>query len=121
MNNFDIVEGSSVSAHSTARNFIKFPVYAAFLSTIYFFLIKEFTRTRNNNLLYVLIFLQLIVMYLYYKSLQKIHSGILYAIINGLSVIIGAFIANYYFKEYFTKYDIIGIILIISGIIIVGN
>jgi multidrug transporter EmrE-like cation transporter len=102
-------------------NLIKFPIYAAVLSTLYFFLIKEFTRTKNNNILYILIFLQLIVMYFYYKSLQNIHSGILYAIINGLSVILGAFIANYYFKEYFTKYDIIGIILIISGIFIVGR
>lgn len=100
---------------------IKWAILAAILSTIYFFLIKEFTRTKNKNILYVLIILQLCVMYLYYKSLQKIHSGILYAIINGLSVIIGALIANYYFKESFTKQDIIGIILIISGIIIVSK
>ena len=100
---------------------IKWAILAAVMSTIYFFLIKEFTKTKNKNILYVLIILQLFVMYLYYKSLQKIHSGILYAIINGLSVIIGALIANYYFQESFTKHELIGITLIISGIIIVSK
>jgi len=102
-------------------NDISWVISAAILSTIYFFLIKEYTRSNNNNLFLILIILQLTVMYLYYKSLQKLHSGILYAVINGLSVIFGSLIANYYFKETFTKYDIIGILLIVIGILIVGK
>lgn len=102
-------------------NDISWVISAAVLSTIYFFLIKEYTRSNNHNLFLILIILQLTVMYLYYKSLQKLHSGILYAVINGLSVIFGALIANYYFKETFTKYDILGIILIVTGILIVGK
>ena len=49
------------------------------------------------------------------------NSGILFAIINGLSVIFGVIIANLYFKEIFTKFDMFGILLIVSGIMIVNS
>ena len=100
---------------------LKWAIFASLVSTIYFFMIKQFTYTKNCNLLMFIILLELFVIYLYYKSLQKIHSGILYAIINGLSVIIGAFIAHWYFRESMTKTDIIGIVMIVTGILIVGK
>lgn len=99
---------------------VKWAIFASIISTVYFFMIKQFTYSKNMNLLTMIIILELVVIYLYYKSLQTMHSGILYAVINGLSVILGAFIANIYFRESFTKYDIIGIVFIVSGIVIVG-
>jgi multidrug transporter EmrE-like cation transporter len=97
------------------------PLSAALVSTIYFFLIKYYAITHNNIILVFVILLELLVIYLYYKSLTLSPSGIMYAIINGLSVIIGALIAVIFFREKLTPIDIIGIILIIIGIVIVGQ
>lgn len=92
---------------------------ASFISVLYFFLIKEYTRSKKSQILTIVLLLQLLIIYLYYQSLKNIKSGIIYAIINGLSVILGAVVANIYFRESFTKNDILGILLIVIGIIIV--
>ena len=91
------------------------------VSTLYFFLIKEFVHSKKTHILSIVIALQMLIIYLYYQSLKIMKSGILFAIINGLSVIFGAIIANLYFKENFTKFDIFGILLIFSGIMIVDS
>lgn len=61
------------------------------------------------------------MLYLYYKSLQKIGSAVFYAIINAFSVLLGALIAVNYFGESLNRNDKIGIILIAFGIIILGQ
>ena len=94
---------------------------AAIVSTTYFFLIKYYTKYKKNYILGLAILLELLVLYLYYKSLQKISSAVIYALINAFSVILGAFIAVVYFEESLTSNDKIGIILIVIGIIILGQ
>ena len=63
------------------------------------FLIKEFVHSKKTHILSIVIALQMLIIYLYYQSLKIMKSGILFAIINGLSVIFGAIVANLYFKE----------------------
>ena len=99
----------------------KWPLISSFISCLYFFLIKEYVRSKKTHIISFVVALQILIIYLYYQSLQKINSGIIYAIINGLSVILGVFVANVYFKETFSKNDILGILLIVIGIIIVGK
>jgi multidrug transporter EmrE-like cation transporter len=94
---------------------------AAIVSTTYFFLIKYYAKNNNFNILILVILLELLVIYLYYKSLQKTGSAIIYAIINAFSVLLGAFIAIVFFGEKLTKIDIFGMILVIIGIIILGQ
>jgi multidrug transporter EmrE-like cation transporter len=96
---------------------------AAFVSTIYFFLIKYYVKSNNPMILVTVVCLELLVIFLYYKSLEPgyIKSGIMYSIINGFSVILGAFIAIAFFKETLTMIDIMGIALIVIGIILVGR
>lgn len=98
-----------------------FPINAALVSTIYFFLIKYYALTHHKMTLVMVVLLELLVIYLYYKSLQLSASGIMYAIINGLSVIIGAVIAVIFFGEQLNMIDIFGIVLIVIGIVIVGQ
>ena len=94
---------------------------AAFISVLYFFLIKQYTHSKKSYILSYVILLQLLIIYLYIQSLRHLKSGIIYAIINGLSVILGVFVANIYFKETFSKNDLLGILVIVIGIIIVGK
>jgi len=94
---------------------------AAIVSTTYFFLIKYYVKNNNLNILIMIILLELLVIYLYYKSLEKTGSAIIYAIINAFSVLLGAFIAIVFFGEKLKKIDIFGIILVIIGIIILGE
>jgi multidrug transporter EmrE-like cation transporter len=94
---------------------------AAIVSTTYFFLIKYYAKNNNINILILIILLELLVIYLYYKSLQKTGSAIIYAIINAFSVLLGAFIAILFFGEKLGTIDIIGILLVIFGIIILGQ
>ena len=100
---------------------IKWALLSSIVSCLYFFLIKEYIRSKKRHIISFVIALQLLIIYLYYQSLQKIKSGIVYAIINGFSVILGIIVANMYFRETFTKNDLLGILLIIIGIIIVGK
>ena len=100
---------------------IKWTLLSSIVSCLYFFLIKEYIRSKKRHIISFVIALQLLIIYLYYQSLQKIKSGIVYAIINGFSVILGIIVANMYFRETFTKNDLLGILLIIIGIIIVGK
>lgn len=100
---------------------IKWVFLSSIVSCIYFFLIKEYVRSKKTHIISLVIALQLLIIYLYYQSLQKVKSGIIYAIINGLSVILGVIVANMYFKETFSKNDLLGILLIVIGIIIVGK
>lgn len=94
-------------------------VLAAFATTIYFFLIKYYTQKNKIIILILAVLLDFLVIYLYYKSLIHTKSGIMNAIINGLSVILGAIIATLFFKEEMTLMDIAGIIIIIIGIVMV--
>jgi multidrug transporter EmrE-like cation transporter len=100
---------------------IKWAFLSSIVSCLYFFLIKEYIRSKKTHIISLVIALQLLIIYLYYQSLQKIKSGIVYAIINGLSVILGIIVANMYFKETFTRNDLLGILLIVIGIVIVGK
>jgi multidrug transporter EmrE-like cation transporter len=100
---------------------IKWIVISSIVSALYFFLIKEFVHSKKTHILSIVIALQMLIIYLYYQSLKTMNSGILFAIINGLSVIFGVIIANLYFKEIFTKFDMFGILLIVSGIMIVNS
>lgn len=97
------------------------PILAAFVSTLYFFLIKYYVTNRNPMIIISVIALELLVIYLYYRSLEHSKSGIMYAIINGLSVMLGALIAVIFFQEKLKLLDIVGIIIIITGIIMVGK
>ena len=94
---------------------------AAIISTTYFFLIKYYVKNNNFGILILVILLELLVIYLYYKSLETTSSAIIYAIINAFSVLFGAFIAIIFFGEKLTKIDSLGIILVIVGIIILGQ
>jgi len=94
---------------------------AAIVSTIYFFLIKYYVKKNDIRILILVVLLELLVIYLYYKSLINTGSAIIYAIINAFSVLLGAFIAIMFFEETLTKIDIFGILLVISGIIILGQ
>jgi multidrug transporter EmrE-like cation transporter len=94
---------------------------AAIVSTIYFFLIKYYAKKNDIRILILVVLLELLVIYLYYKSLINTGSAIIYAIINAFSVLLGAFIAITFFEETLTKIDVIGILLVISGIIILGQ
>ena len=94
---------------------------AAIVSTIYFFLIKYYTINKKINILVLVVLLELLVIYLYYKSLQKTGSAIIYSVINAFSVLLGAFIAIVYFNEKLTHLDKLGIMFIIIGIIFVGQ
>ena len=79
--------------------YLKYPIIAFFISVLYFFLIKEYTHSKKiTNFKYSNI--STIINNLYYQSLKNI---------------------NVYFRESFTRNDIIGILLIIIGIIIVGK
>jgi multidrug transporter EmrE-like cation transporter len=100
---------------------VKWIVISSIVSALYFFLIKEFVHSKKTHILSIVIALQMLIIYLYYQSLKTMNSGILFAIINGLSVIFGVIIANLYFKEIFTKFDMFGILLIVSGIMIVNS
>lgn len=100
---------------------IKWALLSSIVSCLYFFLIKEYINSKKTHIISLVIALQMLIIYLYYQSLQKIKSGIIYAIINGLSVVLGVLVANMYFKETFTKNDILGIMLIVTGIVIVGK
>jgi len=100
---------------------IKWALLSSIVSCLYFFLIKEYVHSKKTHIISFVIALQLLIIYLYYQSLQKIKSGIIYAIINGLSVILGVIVANIYFKETFSKNDLLGILLIVIGIVIVGK
>lgn len=99
----------------------KWILLSSIVSCLYFFLIKEYVRSKKKHIISFVIALQLLIIYLYYQSLQNLKSGIIYAIINGLSVILGAVVANIYFKETFSNNDLLGILLIVIGIIIVGK
>ena len=94
---------------------------AAIVSTTYFFLIKYYAENNHLIILIQVILLELLVIYLYYKSLQKTGSAIIYAIINAFSVLLGAFIAIVFFGEKLTKIDMVGMILVMIGIIILGQ
>jgi multidrug transporter EmrE-like cation transporter len=94
---------------------------AALVSTIYFFLIKYYVSEKNPMIIVSVVALELLVIYLYYKSLEHSKSGIMYSIINGFSVMLGAMIAVFFFKEEITTQDIVGIAAIIFGIILVGK
>lgn len=94
---------------------------AAIVSTTYFFLIKYYVKNNNPLILGGVVALELLVIYLYYKSLQKTGSAVIYAIINAFSVLLGAVIAIAYFGESLSTYDIVGIGLIILGIMLVGQ
>ena len=97
------------------------PIFAALVSTIYFFLIKYYVITENPMIIAMVIALELLVIYLYYKALQYSKSGTMYAIINGFSVILGAMIAMFFLGEKLTLVDMFGIAIIIAGIMIVGK
>jgi len=97
------------------------PLTAALVSTTYFFLIKAFVNTKKSIILALVVLLELLVIYLYYKSLENVSSGIMYAIINGFSVIMGALIALTVFREKLTALDAFGIALIVIGIVLVGK
>lgn len=97
------------------------PILAALVSTAYFFLIKYYVLNPDNEILFSVVALELLVIYLYYKSLQNTMSSTMYAIINGLSVLIGAVIAIVFFSETLTVYDFVGITAIIFGIVLVGK
>ena len=94
---------------------------AAIVSTIYFFLIKYYVKKNDIRILILVVLLELLVIYLYYKSLINTGSAIIYAIINAFSVLLGACIAIMFFEETLTKIDVFGILLVISGIIILGQ
>jgi multidrug transporter EmrE-like cation transporter len=104
---------------------MEFPVWvwavlASFVSTTYFFLIKYYITDRRSLILGAIVLLELLVIFLYFKSLESVQSGTMYAIINGISVIMGALIAVIFFREHFSYFDLFGIALIIIGILIVG-
>jgi multidrug transporter EmrE-like cation transporter len=94
---------------------------AAFISTTYFFLIKYYTQHNDNRILASIISLELLVIFLYYKSLQYTRSGTICAIINGFSILLGASIAVVFFDETLTSVNIVGIIIIIIGIVLVSK
>lgn len=94
---------------------------AAIVSTVYFFLIKYYVKNSKFFILFLVVLLELLVIFLYYKSLQKTGSAIIYAIINAFSVLLGAFIATIFFGEKITRIDIVGILLVVLGIIILGQ
>jgi multidrug transporter EmrE-like cation transporter len=94
---------------------------AANVSTAYFFLIKYYANNHEIKYLYIVIALELLVIYLYYKSLESSESGIMYSIINGYSVILGTAIAIIFFKEKLTNIDIFGIFCVVIGILILGQ
>ena len=96
-------------------------IFAALVSTIYFFLIKYYVIKKNPIILILVVALELLVIYLYYKSLEHTRSGIMYSVINGFSVMMGAFIAVWFFGEQFTMTDAVGICAIIFGIVLVGK
>ena len=106
---------------STSYDSLVWAFLAAIVSTTYFFLIKYYVKNSKNSVLVLVVLLELLVIYLYYKSLQKTGSAIIYAIINAFSVLLGALIATAYFGEKLTKIDIIGIIMVVFGIIILGQ
>jgi multidrug transporter EmrE-like cation transporter len=94
---------------------------AAFVSTVYFFLIKYYANNQEMWILATVVALELLVIFLYYKSLQQTRSGIMYSIINGFSVILGVAIAIGFFNESMSGQDMLGIAIIIVGIILVGK
>jgi multidrug transporter EmrE-like cation transporter len=97
------------------------PISAALVSTIYFFLIKYYVKEKNPAIIVLVILLELLVIYLYFKSLENVKSGVMYAIINGLSVILGALIAIVFFGETLGMMDYVGILAIVIGIMTVGK
>jgi multidrug transporter EmrE-like cation transporter len=110
-----------ISSQNFDLTSLSWALAAAFVSTTYFFLIKYYAQNNDPKILGSVMMLELLVIYLYYKSLQRSQSGTMYAIINGFSVMLGAFIAVLFFNETLTTTDIAGIIAIIIGIIVVGK
>jgi len=94
---------------------------AAVVSTSLFFLIKFFIKNKSLYILFFIILLELLGIYLHHKSLQKLSSGLIFSIISAFSVLLGVFIAVYFFGEKFKKIDIIGFIFIAIGIIILDQ
>jgi drug/metabolite transporter (DMT)-like permease len=102
-------------------NSLIWSLLTAIVSTTYFFLIKYYIKNRKFSILVLVVLLELLVIFLYYKSLKQTGSAIIYAIINAFSVLLGAFIATIFFGEKITKIDIIGILFVVFGIIILGQ
>ncbi len=92
---------------------------AAFISTVYYYSIKSYVLFKNPLFIVLTLLLEVLVIYLYYKSLVgNRSSGIVYAIINALSVLLGVMISVFIYKEKMNFTDILGISLIVIGIII---
>jgi multidrug transporter EmrE-like cation transporter len=103
------------------EHYLFWPILAAFVSTTYFFMIKYYVANPDFNILVSVVALELLVIFLYYKSLKTSLSGTMYAIINGLSILMGVGFAFIFFSETLTFTDIIGICAIIFGIVLVGK
>ena len=52
---------------------IKWALLSSIVSCLYFFLIKEYIRSKKRHIISFVIALQLLIIYLYYQSLQKIN------------------------------------------------
>ena len=98
---------------------------AGIVSTLYFFLIKYYSL--NKDWWFVLIpvsILQLLSIFLYYKSLSNvptaIPSAIIFVIINAISLILAALFAKNVLND-FNVSDIVGVIMVVIGIILIGE
>ena len=80
---------------------------ASIITITYFFLLKYYVKNHNINILILVILLELLAIFLYYKSLQKTGSAIVYSIITAASLLLGVFIAVIFFREKIYLFDVI--------------
>lgn len=99
-------------------NFI-WAIVAAIVTTLSFLLVELYAKTKRLINLILVVILETFAIYAYYKSLSLAKLSIMNAIINGLSVILGAIIGIIFLKERISILDIIGIIIIFIGILLV--
>jgi len=91
----------------------------AVASFIYFYLIGKYVKNKNIGTLMAVILINILIIYLYCKLIEMNQSGAIYAVINGLSVVL--VIMCSYFGGNLRLIDILGAIFIIIGVVIVGK
>ena len=95
-------------------------LYIIALSTASTLLIKTFTTRRNFGILVLIILFSLLSFYGYYKLFSSGGVGVPYAIITGAVIVTVAVGAALFYKEKFTWWTVLGMVLIVSGIIVLG-
>ena len=82
--------------------------------------IKQYINSNNNYYIGLSGVMYLILIYSYYLILQRNVLGITYNILKIISIMIVTIISIVYYKEVFTKYQVVGFVLGLISIYLLG-